>query len=147
VPSDGCVFCAIAEGLAPAQRVHEDEHTLAFMDLFPVAEGHTLIATRGHYENVFEAPEEALAAVGRASVPLARAVRDAFRPDGISVYQANGVAAGQTVFHYHMHLIPRHDGVPLRLHGREMASEGTLAGHAERIRKALAGARGGPREA
>ena len=134
----GCIFCAIALGQASAQRVHEDEHTLAFMDLFPVAEGHTLIATRSHFDNLYEATAESIAAVGRVSIPLVRAIRSVFGPDGISVYQANGAAAGQTVFHYHMHLIPRHQGEALQLHGRKQADEAALLKAAESLRAELA---------
>ncbi len=136
--STDCIFCTILRGDAPAHRVYEDEHVIAFMDLFPVAKAHTLIVTREHAENLFESAPEAIAGVARASIPLARAIRTAFAPDGLGVYQANGAAAGQTVFHYHMHLIPQSHGKPLRLHGRTEASAEELAEHAERLRKALA---------
>ena len=132
-----CIFCAILRGDAPAHRVYEDEHVIAFMDIFPVAQAHTLIVTREHAENLFESKSDPIAAVARASIPLARAIRTAFQPDGLGVYQANGAAAGQTVFHYHMHLIPQTHGVPLKLHGREQASAEELSEHAERLRKAL----------
>jgi len=135
--TNDCIFCTILRGDAPAHRVYEDEHVIAFMDLFPVAQAHTLIVPREHAENLFESTPEVIAAVGRASIPLARAIRTAFAPDGLGVYQANGAAAGQTVFHYHMHLIPQTHGVPLKLHGREQASAELLAEHAERLRKAL----------
>jgi histidine triad (HIT) family protein len=135
--ADGCIFCAIVRGDAPCQRVAEDEHTLSFLDLFPVAEGHTLVITKEHYENVFETPADTLAAVARASVPVAAAIRRALGPDGLGVFQLNGAAAGQTVFHYHMHLIPRNQGEPLHLHGRKQASPEELAATAERLRDAL----------
>lgn len=105
-----CVFCRIVARQIPATVVHEDEHTLAFMDLGQVNPGHVLVAVKTHVENIFglEAPQAA--AVSGATLRVARAIRSAFAPQGLSVYQANGKAAGQTVFHYHVHLVPRHEG-------------------------------------
>lgn len=135
---DGCIFCQIVAGEAPSARVAEDERTLAFMDLFPVSEGHTLVVTKEHFENLHEATAESIAAVGAMSKRVADALAAEWRPDGLSVYQANGAAAGQTVFHYHMHLMPRAAGSPLRLHGRVPADPATLRDHAERIARRLA---------
>jgi histidine triad (HIT) family protein len=94
----------------PATVVHEDEHTLAFMDLGQVNPGHVLVAVKAHVENVFGLDAAQASAVSLAMLRVARAIRDAFAPQGLSVYQANGKAAGQTVFHYHVHLVPRHEG-------------------------------------
>ena len=116
--SPSCIFCAIVAGRAPAHRVYEDEHTLAFMDIFPVTDGHTLVIPKPHFENVYECDADALAAVARASHRVAHAIRDELAPDGLMVFQLNGAAAGQTVFHYHMHLMPRRHGEPLQLHTR-----------------------------
>jgi histidine triad (HIT) family protein len=115
---DDCIFCKIARGASAAERVHEDEHTLAFMDIFPVTDGHTLVITRDHYENLFEAPSAALEAVAATAKRVAHALRETLAPDGLMVFQLNGAAAGQTVFHYHMHLLPRAAGEPLALHTR-----------------------------
>lgn len=134
----GCIFCAIAAGRAPAHRIAEDDRVVAFLDLFPAAEGHTLIVPRAHAENLFEAGEADLAAVAVWSRRIAHAIRRALGPDGLGVFQLNGAAAGQTVFHYHMHLIPRWAGTPLALHGRRRGEDSELAPVAERIRKALA---------
>jgi histidine triad (HIT) family protein len=134
-----CIFCRIVSGDAPSHRVFEDDEVLVFMDIQPVAEGHTLIIPRRHYENLFEASEDAMAAVARVSVRIARAIRAAFEPDGVFVAQTNGVAAGQTVFHYHLHLIPRWHGGALQLHGRKTADPSDLAQHATRIAEALRG--------
>jgi len=90
--------------------VHEDEHTLAFMDLGQVNPGHVLVAVRAHAENLYGLHDAQAGAVLRAAARVARAIRDAFGPEGLSVYQANGKAAGQTVFHYHVHLVPRYEG-------------------------------------
>jgi len=105
-----CVFCRIVARQIPATVVHEDEHTLAFMDLGQVNPGHVLVAVKAHVENVFGLDAPQASAVSLAMLRVARAIRDAFVPQGLSVYQANGKAAGQTVFHYHVHLVPRHEG-------------------------------------
>ena len=105
-----CVFCRIVARQIPATVVHEDEHTLAFMDLGQVNPGHVLVAVKRHAENLYALDEAQAGAVLRAAARVARAIRDAFAPQGLSVYQANGKAAGQTVFHYHVHLVPRHEG-------------------------------------
>jgi histidine triad (HIT) family protein len=94
----------------PATVVHEDEHTLAFMDLGQVNPGHVLVAVKAHVEDIFGLQAGQAAAVASAMVRVARAIRQAFAPHGLSVYQANGKAAGQTVFHYHVHLVPRYEG-------------------------------------
>lgn len=105
-----CVFCRIVARQIPATVVHEDEHTLAFMDLGQVNPGHVLVALKPHAENLYALDDAQAAAVLQAAAKVARAIRDAFSPAGLSVYQANGKAAGQTVFHYHVHLVPRHEG-------------------------------------
>ena len=116
--SDNCIFCKIVRGEAPAAKVYEDEHTLALMDIFPVTDGHTLVITKDHAENLFEASSEALQGVAATAKRVAHALKDTLAPDGLMVFQLNGAAAGQTVFHYHMHLMPRADGEPLALHTR-----------------------------
>jgi histidine triad (HIT) family protein len=113
-----CIFCKIATGSAPCFRVCEDKLTLTFMDIFPVAPGHSLVISKEHYENIFELPPETMAAVARASRRLALAIRSELQPEGLGLFQLNGAAAGQTVFHYHQHLIPRSPGETLKLHTR-----------------------------
>lgn len=110
-----CVFCKIMAKQIPASVVHEDEHTLAFMDLGQVNPGHVLVAVKAHADNLYGLDDAQAAAAFRAAAKVARAIRDAFSPQGLSVYQANGKAAGQTVFHFHMHLVPRfeNDGMDL----------------------------------
>jgi histidine triad (HIT) family protein len=90
--------------------VYEDEHTLAFMDLGQVNPGHVLVALKAHAENIYALDDAQAAAVFRSAGRVARAIRAAFNPQGLSVYQANGTPAGQTVLHLHIHLVPRHDG-------------------------------------
>jgi len=110
-----CVFCKIVAGQIPSTRVYEDEHVLAFMDLWQVNPGHVLVAVKKHAANLFELDDAQAAAVGRAGAKIARALNSAFGPEGLSVYQANGKPAGQTVFHYHVHLLPRHEGDGMEL--------------------------------
>lgn len=110
-----CVFCKIMAKQIPASVVHEDEHTLAFMDLGQVNPGHVLVAARAHAENVYALNDLQAAAVFRSVAKVARAIRGAFSPPGLSIYQANGTPAGQTVFHFHMHLVPRYEGDGMNL--------------------------------
>ena len=133
-----CIFCRIVAGQIPATRVFEDEHTLAFMDIGQVNPGHVLVAVKPHVENLFDLDDALAGAVFRTSARVARAIRDAFPPHGLSVYQANGPASGQTVFHLHVHLVPRWDGDgmeltwPVKNPPREMLEE-----NAARIRARL----------
>ena len=110
-----CVFCKIVAGQIPSTRVYEDEHTVAFMDIGHVNPGHTLVAVKKHADNLYALDDAQAAAVARTSARVARAIRDAFKPEGLSVYQANGKPAGQTVFHYHLHLLPRYAGDGMEL--------------------------------
>ena len=134
-----CVFCKIVAGQIPSTRILEDEHTLAFMDLGQVNPGHVLVAVRKHAADLYELDDIQAAAVARTSTRVARAIRDAFAPAGLSVYQANGKAAGQTVFHYHLHLLPRHeaDGMELTWPVKNPPRE-KLERYAEEIRRKLA---------
>jgi histidine triad (HIT) family protein len=110
-----CVFCKIMAKQIPASVVYEDEHTLAFMDLGQVNPGHVLVALKAHAENVYALDDAQAGAVFRSVARVSRAIRAAFAPQGLSVYQANGKAAGQTVFHLHVHLVPRYDGDGMEL--------------------------------
>jgi len=128
-----CIFCKIVRGEAPAFRVHEDEHTIAFMDAFPVTDGHTLVVTRAHFANLFEATPESLCAVAAAAKRVGDAIHRVLHPDGLMVFQLNGAAAGQTVFHYHMHLMPRAADEPLALHARAPGNPDRLRELAEAL--------------
>ena len=123
---DGCIFCAIVAGEAPASRVAEDEHAVAFLDIFPVSEGHTLVIPKDHAVNIFEMHDGPIRATAGLSRRVANAIRAELAPDGLAVFQANGAAAGQTVWHYHVHLIPRRSGDPLTLHGRTRGDDAHL---------------------
>lgn len=110
-----CVFCKIMAKQIPATVVHEDEDTLAFMDIGQVNPGHVLVALKAHRENVYALDDGQAAAVFRTVARVSRAVRAAFSPPGLSIYQANGKPAGQTVLHFHVHVLPRHDGDGMEL--------------------------------
>lgn len=133
-----CVFCRIVAKEIPAAVVYEDEHTIAFMDAGQVNPGHVLVAAKGHAENLYELNDAQAGALLKAASRVARAIRAAFNPPGLSVYQANGKAAWQTVFHYHMHLLPRHeaDGMALTWPAKNPPRD-KLGEYAEQIRKAL----------
>jgi histidine triad (HIT) family protein len=105
-----CIFCAIAAGTLPAERIHEDERTVAFLDLFPAADGHVLVIPRAHAEDIHGADPADLAACAKTAQLIAGRVTGALGCDGVTITQSNGRAAGQTVFHYHVHVIPRFDG-------------------------------------
>ena len=110
-----CVFCRIVAQQIPATVVYEDEATLAFMDIGQVNPGHVLVACKAHVQNIYDLADAQAAAVFRSAVRVARAIRAAFNPPGLSVYQANGKPAGQTVFHFHLHVLPRHDADGMQL--------------------------------
>ena len=134
-----CMFCKIVAGQIPSTRVHEDEHTLAFMDLGQVNPGHVLVAVKKHAPYLYEMDEVQAAAVARTCVKVSKAIQAVFNPEGLSVYQANGKAAGQTVFHYHVHLLPRHeaDGMELTWPVKNPPRE-KLEDYAGKIRAKLA---------
>jgi len=131
------VFARILRGEIPAHKVYEDEHTLAFMDVMPQADGHVLVIPKVAAENLFDLPPDALAATIVTTQKVARAVQRAFAAPGILIAQLNGAAAGQSVFHIHFHVVPRREGFDLRLHARDMADPAVLAAHAARVRAAL----------
>lgn len=111
-----CIFCAIAAKRAPASIVYESDEAMAFLDIHPVVEGHTLVIPKKHCRNIFDLDDESGKAVMRASRIVARALRETFHADGLTILQSNERAGGQAVFHYHAHLAPRFydDGLMLR---------------------------------
>lgn len=129
--TDDCVFCKIIRGEIPCFKVWEDDRTLAFMDINPVATGHALIIPKFHTPNIYEAPEEWLGPTLGSVSRVARAVRDEVKPDGINILQANDKGAAQSVFHIHFHVIPRilDDGLTMNwdMVPGDMAEIGDLA--------------------
>jgi histidine triad (HIT) family protein len=105
-----CVFCKIRDGQIPSLKIYEDAATLAFMDINPLNSGHCLVITKTHAANLFEAPVEDLQAAIATAQRVAQAIREGLKPDGLNMLQANGVAAFQSVLHFHLHLIPRWTG-------------------------------------
>lgn len=138
IEPEACIFCKIVDGKAPAHRVFEDEQTLAFMDIFPVADGHTLVIPKAHCTHLLDATEPDLGSVIVQSRRVAHAIRQVLEPDGIAVFQLNGAAAGQTVFHYHMHLVPRMRGDALQVHSRTPGDPDRLAELARSLCEAVA---------
>ncbi len=136
---DSCIFCAIAAHQQPAEIVYEDERTMAFLDINPANPGHTLVIPKRHAATLFEIDEEDAAAVMRTTVRVARAIRAALAPDGLNLVQSNGRAAGQEIFHLHVHVIPRWVGDGLRLARPPVVRwERSLSEVAAEIRRALA---------
>ena len=105
--SADCVFCKIRDGQIPSFKIHEDERTVTFMDINPLNSGHCLVVTKAHAATIFEADVEDLMAAIAAAKRVALAIREALKPDGLNILQANGAAAFQSVPHFHLHLIPR----------------------------------------
>ena len=118
----GNIFAKILRGEVPAAKVFEDDHVLAFMDVFPQARGHTLVIPKhSTARNLLEEEPERLATLIQGVQRVAKAVRAALSPDGLVVTQFNGAPSGQTVYHLHFHIIPRWEGVPLGRHAEGMA--------------------------
>ena len=124
-----CVFCKIVEGSLPSIRVFEDEHTIAIMDINPATSGHALVMPRRHADDIHDIPADDLARCAAVARELAGRAVHGLGADGVTIMQSNGAAAWQTVFHYHVHVIPRYDGDPLRLPWRP--APGDMAGITE----------------
>jgi histidine triad (HIT) family protein len=113
--ADDCIFCKIVDGEIPAERVDEDEHTIAFMDLNPWTRGHALVIPREHSPNLYEIGEPDLERTAVAAQRLARRMKERLGCDGVNLINSCEPAAWQTVFHFHVHVIPRYDDDPLEL--------------------------------
>jgi histidine triad (HIT) family protein len=131
------IFSKILRGEIPCHVVYEDEHTLAFMDVMPQAEGHTLVIPKVPSRNILDADPTTFMWLMPTVQKIARAVKKTFHADGIRIFQLNEEAAGQTVFHLHFHIVPVKEGVEMRPHAARMEDGGVLAHNAELIREAL----------
>jgi histidine triad (HIT) family protein len=131
------IFARILRGEIPSTRVYEDDAVVAFMDVMPQAPGHTLVVPKAPSRNLLDADPATFATLMPVVQKVARAVKAGMGADGVTVMQFNEGPAGQTVFHLHFHVIPRHDGVGLKPHTGEMEKPEVLAANAERIRKAM----------
>jgi len=131
------IFAKILRGELPAYKVYEDDRTLAFLDIMPQATGHTLVIPKAPSRNILDAAPDDLAYVVKIAQKIAKVAMAVFSADGVNLIQFNEPAAGQTVYHLHVHVIPRQDGVPLRPHGSYKEDPGVLAEQAAKLAAAL----------
>ncbi|WP_454745725.1 HIT family protein [Ciceribacter selenitireducens] len=131
------IFAKILKGEIPSVKLYEDEDTLAFMDVMPQATGHLLVIPKTGSRNLLDADPAVLSKLIPVVQKLAVAAKEAFDADGVFVAQFNEAAAGQTVYHLHFHVIPRHEGVPLKPHSGKMEDIEVLKANAEKIKAAL----------
>ena len=131
------IFARILRGELPKVTVYEDAMTLAFMDIMPSVQGHTLVIPKEPAETILDLSPEGAAAVMATTQRVARAVKKALDAPGVMLVQLNGAAAGQSVPHIHFHVLPREEGLDLKLHGRAMVDPKTLEPVAAKIRAAL----------
>jgi histidine triad (HIT) family protein len=136
---DQNIFAKILRGEIPSQRVYEDDAVVAFMDVMPQGTGHTLVVPKAPSRNLLDADAATLGPLMAAVQKVAQAAVKAFAADGVTVIQFNEAPAGQSVFHLHVHVIPRFDGVPLKPHTGKMEDPTVLTANAEKLRQALAG--------
>ena len=131
------IFAKMLRGEIPCHKIYEDEDTLAFLDIMPRTEGHALVVTKEKARDLFDVSPEALAKLMAVVQKLAPKIKDAVGADGVLIQQFNGAAAGQTVFHLHVHIVPRKEGEALKPHAGKMEDQAKLAATAEKIRKRL----------
>ncbi len=131
-----CIFCAIASGEGPAHRIAEDEHTVAFLDIMPFTRGHALVIPKAHTEDIWSADVETAQQVMAMAHRVAGMVRTTLDADGVNLFQATRAVAWQTVFHLHVHVIPRWEGDDFEQPGwaKPMADQDELAALADQIR-------------
>ncbi len=131
------VFAKILRGEIPSHKVLEDDDVIVLMDVMPQGPGHTLVVPKTASRNLLDADPAVLVKLLPVVQRVARAVKAAFAADGVSVFQYNEAAGGQSVFHLHIHVVPRFEGVPLKPHSGKMEDQAVLAANAEKLRKAL----------
>jgi histidine triad (HIT) family protein len=136
---DNNIFAKILRGELPCEKVYETEHALAFMDIMPRGDGHVLVLPKARARNILDVAPDVLAELMKAVQIVARAAKQALNADGLTIQQFNEAAGGQVVFHLHVHILPRFEGVPLKPHTGQMEKPEVLADFAERIRAALPG--------
>lgn len=131
------VFAKILRGEMPSHTVYEDDATLAFMDVMPRGDGHTLVIPKNPSRNLLDIAEGDLATLMATVAKVARAVKSAFGAEGVTIQQFNETAGGQVIFHTHFHVLPRWSDVPLKPHTGQMEKPEVLAAHAETLKAAL----------
>jgi histidine triad (HIT) family protein len=127
------IFAKILRGEIPCHRIYEDDDTLAFMDVMPQSPGHLLVIPKTPSRNILDADPAVLSKLIPVVQKLARAAKEAFEADGVTVIQFNEPASGQTVYHLHFHIIPRYEGLALKPHSGKMEDNEVLAANAEKI--------------
>jgi histidine triad (HIT) family protein len=133
-----CIFCRIVGGKSPCEAIFADETSLAFMDISPANDGHCLVIPKAHFSDLFEIPPEIFGDVAATAAKVARAVATELGPSGLSLVQANGAVAGQSVLHLHIHVLPRQHGDRLRLNWERTGGDRSrVAAIAERLRARL----------
>lgn len=133
------IFAKILRGELPAQKLYEDDKTVVIMDIMPRGDGHCLVIPKAPSRNLLDITPDDLVAVMATVQRMARAVMGAFGAQGVTIQQFNEPAGGQVVFHTHVHVIPRHDGIAMKPHTGQMEKPEVLAANADKIRAALAG--------
>jgi histidine triad (HIT) family protein len=136
---DSNIFAKILRGELPSHKIYEDADTFAFMDIMPRGDGHCLVIPKKPSRNILDVDPDSLTTLMRTTQKLARAVMKAFSADGVTVQQFNEPAGGQVVFHLHVHIIPRFEGIALRPHTGQMEKPEILAANAAKISAALGG--------
>jgi histidine triad (HIT) family protein len=137
--AEDCLFCGIVAGEVPAQIVDSDEHTVAFMDINPATPGHALVVPRAHSADLIDVPDDDLERTSVAARRLAQRIRAALEPAGFNIINSCGAAAWQTIFHFHLHVVPRYEDDPLKLPWVPGPGESEeIAAIADRIRGAAA---------
>ena len=131
------VFAKVLRGEIPCHKIYEDEDTLAFLDIMPRTPGHALVITKEKARDLFDISPEALGKLMAVVQKLAPKIKEAVGAEGVLIQQFNGAAAGQTVFHLHVHIVPRKEGEALKPHAGTMEDQAKLAATADKIRKAL----------
>jgi histidine triad (HIT) family protein len=135
---ESCIFCKIAQKQSPASIIYEDETVMAFLDIRPLNMGHTLVIPKAHHVDIFDTPEKEISQVHRVSKKVALAVKKATKADGVSIIQQNGKAAGQDIFHLHVHVVPRFMGQKLAAFNElKVVERAKLDGMAEKIKQLL----------
>ena len=131
------IFAKIIRNEMPCHKVYETDSIIVFMDIMPMSDGHVLVVPKSHAENIFDLSEECLEEVIKIVKKVSHAIKNALQPSGLVIKQFNGADAGQTVFHYHMHIIPVYNGAPNNNHGYKMEKPEKLASFAHKIAQEL----------
>lgn len=132
-----CIFCKIVAGQIPCEKVYEDENTLAFLDIMPINEGHTLVIPKSHYVNTLETPENIMMQVMATVKKVAHAIEKGLGITDFNIAMNNGAKAGQVVFHAHMHIMPRHEGDGYKLWQGKSYENGKMQEIATKLKNAL----------